>query len=67
MDFICKGCGRYEYIPPESKIKQDAIENLEMVLETFIAEPWQVEWLRYNEPELMRRFDAAVDKLLNRA
>jgi hypothetical protein len=57
MDFICKGCGRYEYIPPED----------EMVLETFIAQPWQVAWLRHNEPELMKRFDDAVDKLLSRA
>jgi hypothetical protein len=67
MDFICKGCGRYEYIPPEDADKREAIENLEMVLETFIAQPWQVAWLRHNEPELMKRFDDAVDKLLSRA
>ena len=66
MDFICKGCGRYEFIPSEDVEKRAAIENLENVLDTFIRDPDMVIFLRHHEPELMKRFDDAVDRLLNK-
>lgn len=63
MDFICDGCGKYSYIPPTEEEKRVAIENLEELLLGFQTEPWQIRWLEHHEPELMRRFYDAIDKL----
>lgn len=66
MDFVCDGCGKYHYIPPESKSKQDAIDNLELVLDNFQQYPWMLDWMDYHEPEMMRRLRNAINDMLNR-
>lgn len=66
MDFTCTNCGHYQYIPPTDEEKRAAIENLEALLDGFQREPWQIIWLQGHEPELMKRLDAAIRKLLNK-
>jgi hypothetical protein len=67
MDFICKGCGRYEYIPPTDLEKRLAIENLEEWLDQVQREPWIIAWLDEYESELMARLRKAIDEMLSRA
>ena len=38
MDFTCKKCGAYEYIPPTEEERRVAIANLEELLDGFRAE-----------------------------
>lgn len=66
MDFICKGCGRYEYIPPTDEEKRLAIQNLEEFLDMVAESAWILQWFEEYEPELMARFRVAIDKLMNR-
>ena len=65
MDFTCKKCGAYEYIPPTEEERRVAIANLEELLDGFRAEPWQVAWLEHHEPELMNKFYDGIKKLMN--
>jgi hypothetical protein len=66
MDFMCDGCGKWHWIPPESRTKQEAIENLELLTDTLMREPWIVVWLNHHEPELMRKFYAAIEGLVKK-
>lgn len=65
MDFICKGCGRHEFIPSEVRSKRDVVDDLELLLDTFQREPWVKTWLEHHAPELMDRFYDGIKKLLN--
>lgn len=65
MDFTCKKCGAYEFIPSEVVDKREAIDNLELVVDTFIQYPWIKTWLEHHEPELMNQFYAGIKKLMN--
>lgn len=64
MDFMCDGCGKWHWIPPKSRTKQEAIENLESLMDTFVAEPWLKPWLEHHEPELMNRLYNAIGEMM---
>lgn len=65
MDFICE-CGKYTWIPPQEPTVKEAVENLIQVMQSFDDNPWMASWLEEYEPELMKRFYAAIDKMVDR-
>lgn len=66
MDFVCEGCGKHHWIPPQEPTVREAVENLIRVMQSFDDNPWMAPRLEEYEPELMDRFYAAIDKMVKK-
>lgn len=66
MDFICDGCGKHNWIPPQKATIKDAVDNLIDVMDSFAENPWLIPRLEEYQPELMDRFYAAIEKMMKK-